>query len=144
MANRKIKLEIDPRDAARRARDPKWADGIELWDRSEPFAMSEAGILVHRVRYGMTLRYPKYGPWGKDHHHAITYWCGNSTTKPVMLYDIPGGRMVCARCEAIAAAKADRGPNGKPQKRAADIVGHSVNLGALVPVKVGTQRVKRP
>lgn len=144
MANRKIKLELEPGYVRRIAEGASVAEGIELWDRSEPFAMSEVGILVHRVRYGMTVRYTKYGPWGKDHHHAITFWCGNSTTNPVMLYDIPGGRMVCARCEAIAAAKAARGPNGKPQKRAADIVGHSVNLGALVPVKVGTQRVKRP
>lgn len=135
--NRKIKLEV------RDDRDDHPTIKCEAWTKSEPFAMSQVGLLVHRVRFGWSFRCAKYGPWGKEGHDAVTFWCGNQTCNPVMLYDIPGGRMVCARCEAAVAAKAARGPNGKPGKRAADLVGHSVPLGALVAVKVGTQRVKR-
>lgn len=115
--------------------------GVEHHTTSEPFAMSPRnGLLVHRVRYRKTFKHPLCPPWHGS-HDAVHYWCGNFCCDPLMFYEPPAGRMVCAKCEAEVARVAAR--RGKSHKRAADLAGRTVHLGSLVVVKVGTQRVTR-
>lgn len=127
---RKVKIEPDKRSSWWRNGDP----GVTFHTTSEPFVMSLLGQLVHRVKHRTTFT----REWREPHtHDAATFWCGNGTGNPEFFYDVPAGRMVCARCEAQMAIDAAR--RGAEHKRAADLVGHKLNLGAMVPIKVGEQ-----
>lgn len=76
----------------------------EEWTFSPPFVVNPRGILTHRVRYVRSLF------WGDklSHHHA-DYLCGNGCNidvddiAEVLVSDPPADRLLCARCEAMAA-----------------------------------------
>ena len=112
----KYPLQIQTR---RGERSPDWYT-IE-WVKSVPFVMSERGILVHRPRFAHThIRNGRYS------HDSTTYWCGN--VGRIFLPEFPEGRILCARCEAMATTK-----GGLPS--AESIVGHHVCIGGLRPYK---------
>ena len=132
---RKIKIEPNKRSCWWRNNDP----GVKFHTTSEPFVISQLGQLVHRVKHRTTIT----REWLASHHTHDTahFWCGNATGNPEFFYDVPAGRMVCARCEAALALESAR--RGVDHKRAADLVGHKLNLGAMVPIKVGEQKPTR-
>lgn len=77
--------------------------GFEVvWTKSLPFACNVRGILAHRIRSVTTHLFED-----RRHHH-IDYLCGNGcnvdfdrTTETIV--DDPGERLLCDRCEAVAA-----------------------------------------
>lgn len=107
---------------ARRRKDGEGGDWI-TWVRSAPFASNPRGILCHRVAHVTTIRHH-----GEDHHHHVTYLCLNGCnfdlgTADVVLVHDPGERLLCLRCEAVAASQ--KLPD------ADEIAGRHVHRGAL-------------
>lgn len=83
--------------------------GRVFWLKAPPFVVNPRGILTHRVRHVTThLRNLAAGGWTES-HHSFSFLCGNCTTTKgesidkYLTDDPPKDRMLCDRCEVIAA-----------------------------------------
>jgi hypothetical protein len=99
--------------------------------RSLPFFLNPAGILIHRVHSVLDhLRHD-----GKLSHTSVHYLCNGSAGVKVgseFLADpSKTGRLLCAACEAAAMV------NGKPS--ADKLVGHHVHIGRVRAFQVCCQ-----
>ncbi len=93
-----------------------------------PFAKSERGVLVHRVK-SVTF-YAIYA----SPHAALHYWCGmigtsmfdgSSHTDLTMMEEPEEGQLICHRCEAIAVSSGEQTSD--------QIVGRHVHKGGVKP-----------
>lgn len=96
----------------------------KYWTRAFPFNANPRGILVHRVRSGLSFFVD-----GKHSHDAVDYWCGNMTNgEGVSMVAVPPkDRLVCSVCEALAVAA------GEPSSD--KLVGRHVHIGRLKAVR---------
>jgi hypothetical protein len=93
-----MKINCKPRRQDRHKESNAYLSG-RLWKQSLPFNVNPRGVLLHRVRIGVT-----YFRRGERSHDAVTYWCGNSAVgEGVSLTDAPPtDRLLCVNCERIA------------------------------------------
>lgn len=92
------------------------------WASCAPFIENSRGVLIHRPRHGATYNVHKYP------HVAINFWCGMTVSSDgknlTFLAAPPEGKILCARCEAIAVA------NGLLS--ADELAGRHVHVGRTV------------
>lgn len=107
---------------------PKPSKGSYSWDTCLPFVENKRGVLIHRpimVQRFMHLRTP---------YLAVQYLCGNGSNGHgifTFLAQPPVGKLVCERCEDVAAAK---------ELPSADaLCGHHVHKGITKPVQTCCQ-----
>jgi hypothetical protein len=69
-----------------------------LWRQCPAFNVNPRGILIHRIKSGMTHIH------GSSHHDSVDYWCGNCTNgEGVMVASKPpADKLLCERCERLA------------------------------------------
>lgn len=97
---------------------------IRRWKTCLPFVWNPRGILLHRVRNGIT-----FIKNGKEEHSAVHYWCANGTTAECEYFAVPpNGKLLCARCEAAAARAGE--------KSSSELAGHHVHTGELRAVRL--------
>jgi len=100
------------------------------WKECSPFIENTKAILIHRPRYVTTHKISeKY-----KSHIAVENWCGNTftgTKKFTFLDAPPDGKLLCARCEAMALK------SNMPS--AESLAGKHVHLGRLVPQQLCCQ-----
>lgn len=92
------------------------------WVKGLPFVMSRNGILVHRLKAAMSHIFQ-----GKYSHDSADYWCGNGGVDRLFFAVPPEGRIVCARCEAMAIAAGEKSSD--------ELVGAHVHIGTLRAVR---------
>ena len=93
------------------------------WAESSPFVDNSLALLVHRPRYITTH---KIGEKYKS-HIAVEALCGNSftgTKKFTFLDAPPDNKLLCARCEEVAAKR--------NMPSAESLAGRHVHIGRLV------------
>lgn len=79
----------------------QWKPPAVVWSRCLPFVENSRAVLIHRPRRVHVYNIHKHA------HLAVHYWCGNGTTGTknlTFLPAVPEGRLVCARCDALAQA----------------------------------------
>lgn len=91
------------------------------WRKSLPFAVNPRGVLAHRVKSVHTHR--RGNQWT---HTTAMYWCGNMA-HGVHFSPDTGGRILCARCEALAVTAG--------QVKADELVGRHVHIGGIRPFR---------
>jgi hypothetical protein len=95
------------------------------WVRSVPFAKSSRGVLLHRVRFGVTFL--RGGDWSHDH---VDFWCGNGANhghrdNRVEFFESPPGEyLVCERCEEMCRRHGE--------KSSSELAGRHVHVGRMV------------
>lgn len=103
-------------------RDRKFV-GLLRWTESQPFVENSRAILIHRPRTVSVYRTPCTAT---KTHLGIGMWCGNHMSgdgKFTFLDAPPEGKLVCARCEAMAIAS--------NQPTSDSLVGKHVHIGGL-------------
>lgn len=95
------------------------------WKSCSPFVDNRNSKLIHRPRAVAMMRL------GNTHHLAVRFMCGNAATgtdKFTFLdSDLPDGKFICARCEAVAVSR------GLPSSD--EMLGKHVHTGKYVPVQ---------
>lgn len=92
------------------------------WAACAPFVENSRGTLIHRPRSGSTYNIHRLP------HVSVHFWCGMASSSDgknlTFLAAPPEGKILCARCEAIAVA------NGLPS--ADELAGRHVHVGRTV------------
>ncbi len=98
------------------------------WSHSAPFVINSMAMLVHRVKHAGDF----HDRQGEKTHSWVQYLCGNGTAgqtgERITFVADPGDRLICQRCEQIAANQ--RLPS------ADEICGRHVHVGVLRPRRV--------
>lgn len=104
----------------KRELDSEVRHGNRLWKKTLPFNVNPRGVLIHRVRLGLSILYH-----GEHSHDCVHYWCTNqSNGEGVSLTDDPPeGRLLCEICERNAVAA------GEPS--ADELCGRHVHVGVM-------------
>lgn len=101
------------------------------WISCAPFVENSRGTLIHRPRSGATYNIHRLP------HVSVHFWCGMTSTSDgknlTFLAAPPEGKILCARCEAIAVA------NGLPS--ADELAGRHVHKGGVVAVATCCDKV---
>lgn len=103
--------------------------GPDHWEESEPYFVNPRGVLIHRVRSVRTYRDGE-----KVTHYSMTCLCGEQFgfhNLENLVAEPPEGRLLCARCESVAAEK------GLPSSE--ELTGRHVHVGKLVAKQVCCQ-----
>lgn len=120
-----LKISLKPSKTVRREKhDSPFV--ATAWVESPPFAVNPRGILTHRVRHVTAI-------WahGELSHFHADYLCMNGCNidqfkiDEVLTDDPPKDRLLCERCETMAALQ--KLPSGD------QLAGRHVHRGVLVP-----------
>lgn len=98
------KIPIKPHPKDKKANGQPEKSRHISWTKCLPFACNVRGVLAHRVKHVTSLLWD-----GELSHHHVTYLCmnGANINKETCLETFcndPGERLLCQRCEDMAAA----------------------------------------
>lgn len=89
----------------------------KLYDEGPAFAINSRGVLVHRIRKCKDLIFVDSNELSHSH---VTYFCGggaNDSGNITYTDEIPKGRVLCARCEAVALTENEKSAEAITKKR---------------------------
>lgn len=92
------------------------------WKSCLPFVENKRGVLIHRPRSVVTVAKSVVS---RTPYVCVDMWCGNRTVGGdyTFLASPPNGKVVCARCEAIAIESG--------QQSSDNLAGHHVHIGGV-------------
>lgn len=100
------------------------------WKKGKPFVENSKGQIVHRLRGGATYQNLRKA------HIGVDFWCGMATTSSgdnlTFLDAPPEGKILCARCEAIATSRG--------LTPAGTLAGRHIHIGGVQAVRTCCSR----